>query len=195
MKAVQVRCPRCGTPIQTKQRDEFFFCSSCGTLHTRKKGTEVIPYEIADLRSSAPGPRYYMPFWRLHCSFVIRSQQVQGGTFHKLASWINGEQSGGDMFIFVPASDVDIATFRHWAVQLTLNNPPYAVRGDFNGIDRIPASVAQAEAIELADFIAITLEAEKPGVMQQLDYTLTVNEAKVVYLPFIQTPSGLLLGT
>jgi len=36
------------------------------------------------------------------------------------------------------------------------------------------------------------MEAEQPGVLQQLDYSLTVNDTKMVYLPFIRTASGMI---
>jgi len=35
------------------------------------------------------------------------------------------------------------------------------------------------------------MEAEKPGVLQRLDYSLTVNGSKVVYLPFVVGQSGM----
>jgi hypothetical protein len=34
------------------------------------------------------------------------------------------------------------------------------------------------------------MEAEQPGVLQKLDYSLTVNDTKLVYLPFVMTPQG-----
>ena len=49
----------------------------------------------------------------------------------------------------------------------------------------------QAEALEMADFVVVTIEAEKPGVLQNLDYTLTVHDAKLIYLPFMSTQRGL----
>jgi hypothetical protein len=39
--------------------------------------------------------------------------------------------------------------------------------------------------------VAVTLEAEKPGKLQFLDYDLKVQETKLVYLPFVQGAKGL----
>lgn len=192
MKVVQVKCPQCSQPIYMKQKDEFFHCSNCGTIHIRDiHGVERIPYEIAEFRPGVPPQgRHYMPFWRLMCHLQIRSKDVQGGYFHKLASMVRGDGNGGIIWIFVPASELDIGNFRYWSVQLTTNNPHYAVRNDFGNVERIPASINREEAIELADFVAVTLEAEKPGTLQYLDYSLQVQEAKVVYLPFVSTATG-----
>lgn len=200
MKVTQVKCPECGQPIYMKQKDEIFYCQNCGTIHYRDlHGVHRVPYEIADVRaelkSQAGAKRYYMPFWRLRCNFIIRSRNVEGGTLHKLANFFNGGDNGGTLYIFVPAADLDTGSFRHWAVNLTVSNPRYQVRQDFNDIERLATTVNQEEAMEMADFVAVTLEAEKPGTLQYLDYDLKVEEAKMVYLPFVQTASGLALGT
>ncbi len=194
MKVVQVKCPQCNTPIQMKQKDHLFYCSTCGTLHTRDEGVERLDYEIAEIKTSSSAARYYQPFWRLYCDFIVNSREVKGGTMFKIASLIKGSSDGGSLFIFVPASEMDINSFRHWAVQLTTKPPMYATRKDFGGVERIPASVSRKEAEEMADFVAVTLEAEQPGTLQKLDYTLKVNASKVIYLPFVQASNGLALA-
>jgi ribosomal protein S27E len=195
MKVTQVKCPECSQPIYQKQKDDMIHCSNCGTIHYRDvHGVHRVAYEIADSNASSSEQKYYMPFWRLYGVLNIRGKSVEGGYLHKLSNMIKGEGYGGGLFIFVPASDVDTATFRHWAVALTTQNPPYKVRKDFNNIGRLPATTNQEEAIEMADFVAVTLEAEKPGTMQTLDYDLKITEAKLVYLPFTHGPQGLRLS-
>ena len=196
MKVVQVKCPNCDLPLNMEMKDELFYCSNCGTMHTREaQRLEQIPYEIADFRKDTLiDNRVYIPFWRLCTDFRIRSRDVVGGFFDKLRQGLNGGNGSGSLYIFVPASHMDTAAFRYWAVHLTLNNPRYTTRADFAGTRRMPASTSRDEAIEMADFVALTLEAEKPGVLQYLDYSLTVQQAKVVYLPFMSSPSGLHLA-
>lgn len=192
MRVIQVKCPKCEQPIYQRKRDNMFHCENCGTIHYRDmRGTHEVTYEIASAASDLVGEMYYMPFWRLYCHFNIRSQNVEGGYMHKLATKLKGGGEGGMIFIFVPASDVDTTTFRYWAVNLTTNNPHYSVRQDFNRIDRLPTTMNEEEAMEMADFVAVTLEAEKPGKLQFLDYDLKVQETKLVYLPFVQGAKGL----
>jgi len=195
MKVAQVKCPQCGQPIYQKQKDEMLHCQNCGVMHYRDlHGVHRVAYEIADSAANAEGQRYYMPFWRMYCVLNIRHRAVEGGYLHKLSSMVKGGDNGGGLFIFVPASDVDTATFRHWSVNLTTSNPRYSVRSDFNNTERLATTINQEEAVEMADFVAVTLEAEKPGVMQQLDYDFKVQEAKLVYLPFVHGPKGLQLA-
>ncbi|MBI0584108.1 MAG: hypothetical protein ISF22_07760 [Methanomassiliicoccus sp.] len=190
MKVVQVKCPNCEQIIYQKQKDPMFLCQNCGTIHFRDaSGPHKVPYEIADSPPSA-GQRYYLPFWRLQCHFNIRSRNVEGGFLHKLSASFRGGDNGGMLYIFVPASEMDTQTFRRLAVSLTTSPPRYGARKDFNGAERVPTAMTHDEAVEMADFVAVTLEAEKPGTLQYLDYELKVQEAMLVYLPFINTSGG-----
>jgi hypothetical protein len=195
MKVVQVKCPSCQTPIHMKQKDILYYCENCKTIHIRDGGINVIDYEVADFRPGVEGDRVYVPFWRLYCSFVIHSSQVEGGAMFKLSGWVKGGQgNSGSLFVFVPAADFDPATFKRLSTSLTVNPLRYASRLDFGNVPRLPAALSRPEAFEMADFVVVTLEAEKPGVLQTLDYTLTVNDARLVYLPFVSTPNGLMPG-
>ncbi|HUV60556.1 MAG TPA: hypothetical protein VMW71_00105 [Thermoplasmata archaeon] len=191
MKVVQVKCPSCNSPIYSKQRDRMFYCDKCNVMHVRDGGVDKIDFEIAEFGSAPQGESVYVPFWRLYCSFIIRSKSVEGGHVFRLASWMRGEDGSGTLFIYVPAADFDPATFKRLAIDFTLSSPKYSTRLNFGSVRRMPTSMSREEAAELADFIVVTMEAEKPGVLQRLDYTLTVNGTKMVYLPFGVGPRGM----
>jgi hypothetical protein len=191
MKIVQVKCPQCEQPIYQKRTDEMFLCQNCGALHHRDvTGSHLVPFEVAELNPQATGQRYYLPFWRLLCQVNIRSRNEVGGWTQKISRSIKGGDNGGTLYVFVPASDLDTATFRRLAVDLTMSPPRYKNGKDFLGIERIPTTMDQGEAAEMADFVVVTLEAEKPGTLQYLDYQLQVQESKLIYLPFVNTTSG-----
>jgi len=192
MKIVQVKCPSCNQAISMKGIDKLFYCDKCNVLHIREGGTpEKIDFEIAEFNQSAQGEKVYMPFWRLYTTFIVRSKNVQGGTIFKMSQWLKGGSDSGNMFIYVPATLMDPGSFKSLASQMTARNPRYATRLNFGGMPRVPVALSKKEAEELADFVVVTMEAEQPGVLQQLDYSLTVNDTKMVYLPFLRTPSGM----
>lgn len=168
MKVIQVKCPKCSTAITMKQRDRVFLCTQCGTMHTRDAGVETVNYEIAEFGPSYKGEGLYVPFWKLSCNFVIRSEKIEGGGISRLAQWMKGADSkGGNLAIFVPAAEFDPGTFKNFAMMFTMNPPRYTTRFNFGGIKNLPTTISKAEAIELADFVAVTLEADQPGVLQQ----------------------------
>jgi len=98
----------------------------------------------------------------------------------------------GSLFIYLPATDMDPNALKYWSTTFTATPPRYATRLNFGGVRRLPASMTKDEATQMADFVVVTMEAEKPGVLQRLDYSLTVNDAKVVYLPFVYAQSGMI---
>jgi len=192
MKVIQVKCPSCNSPIYMKQKDRLFYCEKCNVMHVRDGGIEKVDFEIGEFGPSAQGDKVFMPFWRIYASFVVRSKSVEGGTLFRLSQWIRGAGDSGNIFIYIPAAEMDTANFRRLATQLTTSNPRYNTRLNFAGYPRIPVSMSKQEAAELADFVVVTMEAEQPGTLQRLDYSLTVNDTKMVYLPFIRTASGLM---
>jgi len=184
MKVELVKCPNCSQPVQQKVKDRMFLCQTCGSMHLRNStGIHNVPFEVAAPRGPA-SRLVYMPFWRLYSDFQIHSRDVQGGFLHKMVTAFKGGDWGDRYPFYVPAIDVDTASFRHWAVMLTTNPPRYNLANGFGAGYRLPTTVTADEAVELADFIAVTIEAEKPGVMQKLNYSLRVMDTKLVYLPF-----------
>ena len=192
MKVIQVKCPKCNTPIQQKQKDMLFYCSNCGVMHIRDGEVEVIDYEIADFAKGAQGDRVYVPFWRMYCGFTIEHQSSSGGAIYKLSNWIKDRSNNsGDIFVWVPAADFDQLNFKRFSTLFTANPPRYASRLDFGNVIRLPAAVTKQEAIKLADFVVVTMEAEKAGVLQELVYSLQIKDARIVFLAFLSGPSGL----
>jgi len=193
MKVTQVKCPKCNTAISMKQRDKLFLCSQCNTMHIRDVSVETVGFDIAEFGPAHRGEGIYVPFWRMTCTMVIHSERIEGGGISRLANWIKGGASrGGNLFVYVPAAEFDPGTFKRLAMMLTEMPPNYTTRFNFGGVNNMPAVISKAEAIELADFVVVSMEAEQPGILQQLDYALTISEAKVVYLPFANTTTGLM---
>jgi len=192
MKVIQVKCPQCNSPIQSKVRDHIFFCPQCNTIHVRNGGIEKLDCEIAEFNQTVQGERLYMPFWRVYATLVVHSKNVEGGSLFKLTQWLKGASDSGNMFIYIPATELDNAGFRTLSSRFTSSPPKYATRLNFGNVTRLPATVSKQEAAELADFVVVTMEAEQPGVLQQLNYTLTVNDTKLVYLPFVKGSQGMM---
>jgi len=194
MKVVQVKCPRCQQPIYSKVKDMAFYCNHCRTMHVRDGGVDILEFDIAEFNVNVPGERIYMPFWRLFSAVNINRSQVAGGNLHKLGNLLKGASDSGNVFIYIPAWETEVSEFRHWALNMTESQPMYSLRMDFNNVERGATAVSKEEASKMADFVVVTMEAEKPGTLQYLDYSLQVNDTRLVYLPFVRGPSGLSPG-
>jgi hypothetical protein len=190
MHVIQIKCPNCQQPIFSKNVDRVFWCDKCNTMHTRNGGTKVLDIEIGNFNPSIPGQVTFIPFWRVWANFAIHQSNVAGGTMFKMSRFFRGDTGQGSLFIFVPAMELDIGTFKNMAVNMTLDPPRPSSRLDFGNLPRAPVKMTKEEALQVADFVFVTIEADKPGVMQTLDYTLDVQDARLVYLPFIWGQDG-----
>ncbi|MEW5761336.1 MAG: hypothetical protein AB1779_11290 [Candidatus Thermoplasmatota archaeon] len=192
VKVMPVKCPKCNSVIQSKKRDMVFYCS-CGTIHTRNGGQKILAYEIADFMKQAQGDKIYVPFWRLYANVNITAEKISGGFISQLANLLSAK--GGNIFIFVPGVDWSPDVYKYWAQTLTLNPPRYYVSPSFNvNVERIPCEISDFDAAKYADFLVLTFEAEKPGVLQYIDYSMKVMETKLIYLPFYRAGGSIYIG-
>lgn len=192
MKVAQVKCPRCGKPSFSKLKDTIILCEECRTMHTLgEAGPIILEYEIAEFQKELPFRKFHMPFWRLFSQVAILSEQVSGGWAGRLLSAAAGGGAGtsGTMFIFVPAIDMAPEVYKRMAQDYTTNPPQYRGAERF-GFERLPVTVDELAARKLADFLILSFEAEKPGVLQNIKYQVDVQRAKLVYLPFYQDGEG-----
>jgi len=186
MKVAQVHCPRCGKPNYTKFKDTVVYCEECKTMHlVTEGGPVIIEYEIAEFQKEVPLRKFHMPFWRLFSNVTIFSEQVSGGWASRLMNAASGGGRGGSMFIFIPAVELPPDIFKRMAQDLTTNPPQYRGTDRFS-FDRLPVAINEEAARKLADFMVLSFEAEKPGVMQNIRYEVAVQHSKLIYLPFYQ---------
>ena len=191
MKVAQVKCPRCGKPSFSKLKDSVIYCEDCRTLHTiGEAGPMIIEYEIAEFGKELPLRKFHMPFWRLFSQVTVLSSQVVGGWAGRLLSaGSGGGNLNGTMFIFVPGIDLQPDIYKRMAQDFTASPPQYRGAERF-GFERLPVTVDELAARKLADFLVLSFEAEKPGVLQDIKYTVEVQRTKLVYLPFYQDAEG-----
>jgi hypothetical protein len=153
-------------------------------MHTRDdSGVRELKYTIAMVSdpSTPPSGVIYIPFWRLDSDVAIHYTQSEGGFFNKL---FGKDWKGGRVSIYIPAVDWSPDMFKQWASTLTSKPPALRPAKDFGPYDREPVVMDEVEAKQLADFLILTFEAEKPGVLQQISYEVKVFNMALLYVPF-----------
>lgn len=193
-KIVPIVCPGCGIPMYGKNTDTVFLCPGCGTLHSRDGKVAVVEYEAGEFARPSDGERIYMPFWKLGVDFSINGQQVADSLVATLAGLLGPGASAGRIEMFLPAFETGPARYRELAERLTRSPPAYAPGRLDPSVRREPCAVSAEMADGMADFLFVTLEAQKPGTLQRLDYGLQVTSRKLVYLPYYMKGDDLVPG-
>ncbi|WP_230742939.1 hypothetical protein [Methanooceanicella nereidis] len=190
-KIVPVVCPGCNTPMHTKDKDTVFLCDRCGTMQARDGVVAIVEYEAGEFRRQMDGEKVYLPFWKLGVNFNVRHSRVEGGSVSRFVGFLKGDSPSGSIDMMLPAFETDPVRYKEIAKKLTLDPPNYARANMDRGIKRMPCTITIDMTDDMADFLFITIEAEKPGVLQSLDYDLKVVSRKLVYLPYYKKGESL----
>ena len=183
-KVIQIKCPKCDTPIFSKQVDSVFLCDNCGTMHVRDSGIETIGYAVGKFARQGEGERIYYPYWVLNVAFVIDEIQTEGGGLSNLFGLLGGEARQGNIVLYLPAFDTEAMAFKETAMQLTASPPRYEAGKLEPGTKRIPVTLTSDQLQHVAEFLFVTGVAEKPGVLQRLSYRLNIGPKSILYLPY-----------
>jgi hypothetical protein len=189
MRVVHVKCPKCKNLFFSKKTDMAFICENCGALHMREDEIKIFEYEFWKFSKNMEGEKYYMPFWKIDASVDIHKSEVVG--VMKIANLFKDENRGAS--IYIPGIDLSPEDFRNWSNILTFNTPKFEIEKSAKA-QRIPLTVGEKEAEKLADFLILTYEGEKPGVLQYIDYEMKINEKKIVYVPVYLSNNKYVIG-
>jgi hypothetical protein len=192
-KLVPITCPGCKSPVYGKDVDSVILCSRCGTLQARNGTVSVVEYEAGAFTKASDGEKLYLPFWKLGVAYDIKTEVVQGGLLGKLAGTA-GKTGAGGIVLMLPAFDLEPLKFKEIAKTLTLQPPAYTPGPIEPSVRRESCKVTLDMTDEMADFVFVTIEAEKPGTLQNLVYDLKVNAKKLVFLPYFKKGNDLVPG-
>jgi ribosomal protein S27AE len=183
-KLKQAKCPACGSSLHSKGFDRIFVCDKCGIMHAIDREAIPIDNEAGAFIKEGAGEKVYLPFWKVSVDFKIKQESVKGGLIHKISKFLGGDKPYGTIDMMLPAFDIGAKEYKKVAEKLTIDKPLYTPSRIDPSIRRLPCEVTYDMIDKMADFLFMTLEAGKPGVMQNIEYELKINSKKMVYLPF-----------
>lgn len=193
-KVVQIKCPKCNTPIFSKQVDSVFLCDTCGTMHVRDNGVEIMDYHVGKYVRQGEGERVYYPYWVLNTGFVIDDIHTEGGGLSNLFGLLGGQNRQGNIVMYLPAFETEAMSFKETAMQMTGSPPRYEAGRLEPGAKRIPVTLTSDELQPVAEFLFVTGVAEKPGVLQRLSYRISLGSKSIIYLPYYRKNEGIQPG-
>jgi hypothetical protein len=182
MKIEQVRCPYCGDQIFTRDVDPVILCKGCGKLHTRDGIALTVDYDVGTLLTPGEGEQVYLPFWVLNVAYHINNVDNKEILGFLKSLFGAEEKEDGQMRMYVPAFVIRPTAFKGIAMDLTASPPKYKEGKLEPEFRRMPCVISRSQAEKMANFIFVTGIAERPGVLQDLDYRLKVHSARLLYL-------------
>lgn len=183
-----VKCKKCDSGLTVEVNDNIVYCSSCGSGFEIVNG-EFIPIEInfAAAALRAEGEMVYKPFWLLKTHVDIQERKA-GGNFLKNLFGGSGEQTSGDITFYIPAFYCSLDIMKNLSTQFTMRNP-VASPQKYN-TKLVGFAYGKEDAKKLAEFILISLEAEKSDVMKNFQYKINFNSFEILGIPFYKMTDG-----
>lgn len=193
---VPLNCESCGSLLESEERDVVFRCANCG------QGYALVEGELKRLTASFASPKLqergeiqYYPFWVLKAEVTVESRAASGGFFSSLLGG-GGSGAGGTIAFFIPGFDAPLETLKELSVEFTKGQPSYEIA---EGVKTSIKGCVHSEefARGFADFVFLTMEAERPDTMKSIKYSIKFLEATVLGIPFVSAEGSkkdLLMG-
>ncbi len=177
IKLEPLKCPKCGSVLKSQQKDLVYRCENCGTF-VYAPTMEVLNAKIYRFDTNRHDKKYYMPFFVYRVEYFIRREVSKHARdiYNQRGSWIAHIPAGGSL----PAHE----TLR--IAKLITSRPPQNVveTVDFEGIPNLPVEITVEEGERMSEFLFLSYEVDKPGILQSIAYTFTAKFIELIYLPF-----------
>lgn len=187
-KLKALTCAKCGSGLVVEVNDNITYCTSCGSGFEINEG-KLQPIEInfAAAAIRGDGEVVYKPFWFIKAHVDIQERKASGNFFKNLFGG-SGENAAGDLAFYIPAFYCPLESMKNLATQFTVKNP-VASPQKYN-TKLVGFAYGKEDAKKLAEFILISLEAEKSDTMKTFKYNITFNEMEILGIPFNKTSEG-----
>lgn len=186
-KLIALKCPTCDSGLMVEVNDSVVYCSSCGNGY-EIKDEQLVPIEVnfAKPLVQGQGEIVYKPFWILNTYVKILSRDSSGGWVSNLFGSSNKPE--GDVLFYVPAFWMTIDSVKNIGGTFTMKNP-VASPQKYN-VKMTGFNFSKYDARKIAEFIFLSIEAEKSDTIKSISYDIDVKSIQVLGIPFYNQPNG-----
>ncbi|HQY21765.1 MAG TPA: hypothetical protein PLD63_14220 [Ignavibacteria bacterium] len=183
-----VKCKNCGSGLAVEVNDNIVYCTSCGSGFEEIDGEmKNINIDFASAAIRSEGELIYKPFWLLHTTITVHERKATGNFIKNLFGGSN-DFTNGDILFYIPAFYCNLENLKNLSTQFTMKNPvasPQKYNSKLTGF-----AYGKDDAKKLAEFILISLEAEKSDVITSFNYEMKVNSYSILGIPFYDLKNG-----
>ena len=184
---IAIKCTSCGSGLMVEVNDYVVYCSNCGNGY-EIIDAKLVPMEINFAKPAVKGQGdvVYKPFWLMNINVNIISRDASGGFISNLFG--GSHKTSGDVLFYVPAFWMTIDSVKNIGGTFTLKNPvasPQKFNTKMTGF-----AFSKEDAKKIAEFIFLSIEAEKSDTVRSIEYEMKVNSIQVLGVPFYQQPNG-----
>jgi len=176
IKLEALKCPECGSVLKADRKDLIYICENCGTFIYAPTG-QKIKVKILDFEELYNAKKYYMPFLTYFTKVEIYREDVRG--------FLAERGMGGEWITYIPAGGSLLAQEIVRISKLFTANPPRHKNEvqSFRDAHHLPLEITIEEGEKLAEFVFLSYEVDRPGILQNLEYSFQARFREVIYIP------------
>ncbi len=175
IELVPLKCPKCGSVLKARRKDLVYRCENCGTFVYAPTG-EVMNVKILNFEVPGQGKKYYMPFLMYHTHAEIYNEEVRG--------FFAERGMGGEWITYIPAGGQIPGEEVVRISKTVTSKPPHGPEIDsFREGSPLPVEISVEEGEKIAEFVFLSYEVDRPGILQDLKYSFSAKFKGITYLP------------
>ena len=184
MNPVAERCPRCGKKTNAEKGEVIAYCSTCKSLH-EIGDRSVVDVEIAKFGNVKDGHRIYVPLWRFFCAFSLPGADAE---MHRNMKEFVKEGNTGNVFVYVPAAELEPQELLKMGAYMTACNPVYSTTFSFGDVEHMKCIRLSDDARSDIEYYFMAAETSdgRRGDLEN-GFTIDASHEKLVFVPFYQT--------
>lgn len=176
LELVLLKCPQCSTPVPAEEDEIAWVCATCAN-GWQLTDTGLAPQTVRWMAAPANAkPESWRPLWVFAAQVTFTQRQNWQRAAEPEALWQRPVR------FYVPAYACPLEQLEKLGAELTRHQtilPTGPALGAIRGVSLLPADAAAA-----AEFIVLTIEAERKDKLKQVNFTINSGPADLWMVPF-----------
>ena len=175
IELVPLECRRCRSRLPAEPAEVAWLCSSCGQGQRLDEKAELQTVDVRFAKAREGQPVRWLPFWVMPARVQIVERSSYGRDQAPDPRWAEPQQ------FVLPAFDTLPEEAGKWGARF-LREPVRLEAGPAEALSGVTVTPEEAQA--LAEFVVLTIEAERRDKIKSVRALLDFGEAELWCLPF-----------
>jgi len=180
VQLIPMTCLRCATPIPADEDEMAWVCEKCGQgMQLTSAGLAPLAVQWASAKAGVIDLKW-QPFWSFVGTVRFAKRANFGGRSEPDKLWAEPQR------FFIPAYQLplrDLETIGAELLKKRLQPTPGPALGKLANCSLFPADAQQA-----AEFVVLTIEAERKDKLKAIEFTIETSEPELWMMPFVGEP-------